>query len=91
MEEIFLIDDTCHYNLRNTNIFRRPRVNSVYYGTESLSFLGPKVWDILPEYLKEIGNLETFKTLVKQWYPINCPCRCCKIFVADVGFIQTAN
>ena len=31
------------YNLRRNNTFERRQVHSVYHGTESLSFLGPKV------------------------------------------------
>ena len=40
-------------------------VKSVYHGTESISYLGPKIWDILPEKLKNIDNLEHFKKEIK--------------------------
>ena len=33
------------YNLRNNNLFKRRRVNSLWHGTESVSYLGPKIWD----------------------------------------------
>ena len=36
------------YNLRNASSFRREKVSTTYYGTESISILGPKIWDILP-------------------------------------------
>ena len=29
-------------------------VKSLYHGTESISYLGPNIWDILPEKLKKI-------------------------------------
>ena len=45
------------YNLRHISEFSRPLINSVYHGTESISFLGSKIWDILPEKLK---NIEMF-------------------------------
>ena len=58
---------------------------SVYKGTESLSFLGPKIWDILPDTSKDLPNLNSFK--VALWRPVNCPCRICKVFIANVGFV----
>ena len=45
MHEICKIKDQPHYNLRYNSLFSRPLVKSVYKGTESLSFLGPKIWD----------------------------------------------
>ena len=45
------------YNLRHVSEFSRPMVKSVYHGTESISYLEPKTWDILLEKLKHIENL----------------------------------
>ena len=58
-----------------------------YYGTESISYLGPKIWDIFPEKLKNIDNLEHFKKEIKTWTPDNCPCRLCKVHIESVGFL----
>ena len=44
----------------------------LYQGTESISYLGPKIWDILPEELNSIENLEHFKKEIKTWKPDNC-------------------
>ena len=38
---------------------------NVYNGTESISYLGPKIWDILPEKLTNIENLEYSKKEIK--------------------------
>lgn len=40
------------YNLRQNSKFTILTVNSVYCGTENISFLGPKIRDILPDRLK---------------------------------------
>ena len=48
--------DLC-YNLRNASSFMKEKVNTTCYGTESISILGPKIWDILPTDLKEAANL----------------------------------
>ena len=40
----------CHpYNLRLNSQFSRPLVRSVFHGTESISYLGPVIWGILPD------------------------------------------
>ena len=62
-------------------------VKSAYHGTESISYLGPKIWDILPEKLKNIENLEHFKKSIKTWKLDNCPCRLCKVYIESVGFL----
>ena len=62
-------------------------VKSVYDGTESISYLGPTIWNILPEKLKNVENAEHFKTEIKTWKPDNCPCRLCKVYIESVGFL----
>ena len=57
INDIFKLRGEQKYNLRKLSRFYRPKVNSVYNGTESLSFLGPIIWDLVPNELKVIGNL----------------------------------
>ena len=47
LRELFL-SKTSSYNLRRNHTFEKRNVHSVYYGTESLSFLDPKIWDLVP-------------------------------------------
>ena len=75
------------YNLRNRNFNRSRKVNSVYNGTESLSYLGPKIWDLVPIEIKQSENLNIFKKKIKTWTCSECPCRLCKTFVPELGFI----
>ena len=44
--------ETSLYNLRRNDTFEKRKVHSVYHSTESLSFLGPKIWDLVPVDLK---------------------------------------
>ena len=37
------------YNLREISKFSRPLAKSVYHGSESVSFLMPKIWNMLPD------------------------------------------
>ena len=76
-----------HYNLRNWAQFSLPAIRTVYHGSESISFLGPKIWNMLPDKLKNASSLEVFKASIKSWKPENCPCRLCRLYVQNVGFI----
>ena len=37
-----------HYDFRQNRDFRIRSVKSVYHGSESISYLGPKIWEIVP-------------------------------------------
>ena len=55
------------YNLPNRPDSITPFVHSVFHGTESISYLGPKIWDILPEEFKHNKSLNSFKKSIKMW------------------------
>ena len=88
MKEIFRISEENRYNLRDQNTFKRPIVNSVYNGTEIVSFFRPKIWDLIPTEIKELVSLNGFKKATKKWKPVNCPCRLCETYIHHVGFIS---
>ena len=69
-------------------IFKTKAVRSVYNGTDTLSFLGPKIWLIIPDDIKNVDNIKEFKRKIKMWKPTKCPCRLCKIYIQGVGYIQ---
>ena len=87
MNNIFKLREENSYNLRHVSEFSRPMINSVHHGTESISFLGTKIWDILPEKLKNIETLEVFRKEINIWKPDNCPRRLCKVLFEGVGFL----
>ena len=86
MQEIFKLKDKPDYNLRYSSLFFRPLVKSVYKGTASLSFLGPKIWDILPDTYRDMLDLNSFKLALRRQRRVSCPCRICKVYMANVGF-----
>ena len=54
------------YDLRNNNSFKRRRVNSVWHGTESVPYLGPKIWDLVPNEIKESEESRVYNN-IKNW------------------------
>ena len=87
MNDTFKQNDNSRYNVRQISEFSRPLAKSVYHGSKSVSFLGSKIWDMLPDDYKDIDNLNTFKNKSKKWKPKNSPCRLCKIRINNKGFI----
>ena len=66
MQEVFQMKDQGHYFLRNQRDFGIPTVKSVNYGLESIRFLGPKIWESLPNNLKNKESIESFKMAIKE-------------------------
>ena len=74
------------YDFQNPSEFARLNVRSAFNGTESASFLGPKIWDIVPRELKQLEIVNVFKREIKKWKPVDCPCRLCRPYIQNVGF-----
>ena len=75
------------YDLRNNRILFRKRNRTVYYGTESLSSLAPRVWELTPQSLKDGAELSQFKTKIKTCTTSQYSCRLCKKYIGHAGFI----
>ena len=84
MKDIFhSVQKPC--NLRNDSTLQRRRNRTMYFGTESISFLAPKIWEIVPCEIKNAKSLDIFfknKALGNR-----CPCRLCERYIGNVGFI----
>ena len=76
-------------NTRMNSDFYRPKVNSVYKGDFSLRSYGPIVWnEMLPKIYKECNSLDSFKDNIKNWVPTNCPCKLCKTYKPQLGYVN---
>ena len=78
MKDVFPLNASSNYDIRNRPTFFNRRVRSVFNGTESLSYLAPKIWELVPENIKTAESLSKLKFLIKQWKPEKCPCRLCR-------------
>ena len=64
------------------------KVHLLHSGTESLSFLGTKIWDLVPVELKQSESLDSLKLKIKNWMPCECPYRLWKTYIQQVGFLS---
>ena len=60
---VFITIPENHYNLCSYNGFRLPFVRAVYHSTESVSYLGPKIWDNVPIELRNAQSFNSFENL----------------------------
>ena len=76
------------YNLRSGLICGPYKIKTVCYGTETINYLGPKIWSLIPDEIRESASLEIFRQKIKLWYPNSCPCRICNKYIENVGFVN---
>ena len=86
MKDIFSLKKCPQYETRFP--FKSRTIYTERYGKETLTFLGPKIWSLVPDEIKKSKTTVEFKKLIKTWNTDKCPCRLCKNFVADLGFVN---
>ena len=61
-----------HYNFRHQSgrKFKVDHFKTETYGKQSVSYLGPKIWNYIPQEIKNVTTLAAFKTKIKRWKPI---------------------
>ena len=90
MIEIFELRDIT-YNLRNQTDFSSVGINTNAYGTNSLRSFAAKVWNIIPLYMKNLNTVKAFKSEIRKWVPVQCNCKLCQTFIANVGYIDNVT
>ena len=80
MNRVFESINTPHYKLfhitqlRHTSHFSTDPIRNICNGTESASYLEPKIWEQIPAEIKNKDSLDDFKKEIKKWKPSECPC-----------------
>ena len=55
------------YQMRDSCIIEQPKRRTTTFGLRSFSYIGAKVWNELPTYLKETTDVNYFKSLLDTW------------------------
>ena len=84
---LFQFRNEIPYNLRQRSQYHITPVRTVFSGTESIKSPGPKIWELVPDEMKELGSLWKIKRAIKLWKPTSCPCRLCKQYFYRIGFL----
>ena len=87
MKDVFTLNDDSGYSTHNKRTLKSRNIKTVRYGTDSLAYLAPRIWELVPNEMKSLESLTAFKTPIKKWKTTNCPCRLCKNYIPQVGFV----
>ena len=74
-------------NLMHSQKFANTKKIVVKMGLETITYRAPQLWNLVSTEIKNAPSLLIFKEKIKSWYCDNCPCRLCKTYIANVGFV----
>ena len=83
-----VLDANNRAEISKKSTYKVPKVNTVSFGKESFRWLGPKLWNSLPEETKHAKSLAVFRQKVKSMTFDQCPCNLCREYVHGVGYID---
>ena len=49
--------------------------------------MAPKIWNLVPKEMKQVPTLNELKAKIKIWKLENCPCRLCRTYLPQIGYI----
>ena len=75
------------YNLRNFQQLATSMKKTTKMSLEKISYRGLQQWNLVPQEIKKSASFLIFKDEIKKWNCTNCPCRLCRNFLANVGFM----
>ena len=79
MNDIFM-HRNISYSLRHGDDTQLPKVRTTFFGAESIAYLGNKLWQNLPQEIKQSNSLTIFKKQIRCWNGGKCNCRLCKLY-----------
>ena len=85
IDDMFLIRKI-NYNLRH---FQKLQILKTLSKNWSRDNILPctSIMELSSNKIKDAPSLSVFKQKTKSWYYDNCPCRVCKTYIANVGFV----
>ena len=87
MKEVFTFNEKTSYNTRNKRKFHSRAIKLVTFGSETLTHLAPKIWELFLVEIKNVESVACFKRAIKKWKPINCSCHLSQAYVLQFGFV----
>ena len=68
MNDIFRLAEKLRINMRNSFFKLNHPFQKTSTKQKGLSYIGPAIWNRIPEIIKKTRNLNTFKNKMKQYY-----------------------
>ena len=86
MKNIFQVNTNNPYSLSSRNELYCGNPRTVKYGAETIPYLAPKIWSLVPEIIISSKTLDISKNEIRKWKP-DSSCRLCKTYLQHVDFI----
>ena len=80
MKNVFHSNTNIPHNLRSRSELYSRNPKTMKYGTDTISYLAPKIWSLVPNAVKSSKSLDVFKSKIRQWKP-DCPCHLYKNYL----------
>ena len=74
--------------MRTTGNLSLPVYSTIKCEKNSINYMEPYYWNMLPKEMKSVNNVNIFKSKLKSWLP-KCACGSCTkctIFICDLNF-----
>ena len=82
------IMNDCPYDLRNPRILASKHKSTIKYGFNTIAFKGAQVWQNISLAIRNSESLSLFKSNIKQIQSLSCRCKICRLFIANLGYID---
>ena len=50
-----------------------------------------KVWNMVPPELKDLNEIEMFKSEIRKWKPRQCEYTLCLPYIHSIGYVNISN
>ena len=61
-------------------------IRTVSYGSDTITYRGPKTRELVLSSIKSTNSLNEFKEKIKHWKPEGWLCSFCKTYISNLGF-----
>ena len=75
MKEFFELKELSYRLLSHRNYSVPGIVRTTHIGFQSIKYLAPKIWDLIPDQIKHCASLKKFKHFINSWSPNNFSCQ----------------
>ena len=82
MKRFFLILGETDTTLENSK-----KWDSKWYGLETALYHASQLWSLVPVDLTSLPNVNLFKSKIKHWECTECPCKHCKTYLKNIGYV----
>ena len=76
------------FNTLESLILSKRNVKTVRNRLQTMSYMGPKIWDLLNKKMKQVSPLNEFYAKIKIWKLEKCPYRLSRICLPQIGLMS---